>query len=245
MRSRCSVAVGILSFSLCLLVVTQAVWAQRPGRTMRPVIRGEQYAAASMKAPATAAAIQIMDAGGNAFDAAVAGQAVLALVDPGSNGLGSDAVLLVYDAKSKEVFSINAEGTAPKLATIEWYEQNNDAKIPRSDGLLSASIPGVIDAWYLLLDRWGTMTFEEVLAPAIKVAEDGFPISEGLARSIANSEKIRKYPTTMKVYFPNGRAPQAGEIFKNPDAARFLKRLVDAEAQAREPGPTGRAQGRA
>lgn len=238
MRSRRSVAAGIVSFSLCLLVSTQAVWAQsqRPGRTMRPVIRGEQYAVTSMRAPAAAAAIEILDAGGNAFDAAVAGQAVLTLVDPGSNGLGSDAVLLIYDSTSKEVLSINAEGTAPKLATIEWYEQNNDAKLPRSDGLLAASIPGVIDAWYLLLDRWGTMTFAEVLQPAIKVAEDGFPISEGLARAIARSEKIRKYPTTMNVYVPNGRAPQAGEIFKNPDAARFLKRLVDAEAQTASQG---------
>ena len=176
MRSRCSVAVGVLSLSLSFLMIAQVALAQgqRPRRTMRPVIRGEQYAATSMSAQATAAAIEILDAGGNAFDAAVAGQAVLALVDPASNGFGSDAVLLIYDAKSKEVLSINAEGTAPRLATIEWYEQNNDAKIPRSDGLLSASIPGVIDAWYLLLDRWGTMTFAEVLQPAIKVAEDGF-----------------------------------------------------------------------
>ncbi len=189
-----------------------------------------------MSAPATAAAMRILDAGGNAFDAAVAGQAVLALVDPDSNGLGSDAVLLIYDAKSKEVFSINAEGTAPKLATIEWYEQHNDGKLPRSDGLLSASLPTVVDAWYLLLDRWGTMTFAEVLQPAIEAAEDGFPISEGLVRSIARSEKIRKYPTTMKVYVPNGRVPRPGEIFKNPDAARFLKRLVEAEAQAASQG---------
>ena len=200
-------------------------------RTMRPVIRGEQYAVTSMKAPATAAAVRILEAGGNAFDAAVAGQAVLALVDPASNGIGSDAVLLVYDAESKQVLSINAEGTAPKLATIEWYEQNNDGELPRSDGLLSASIPTVVDSWYILLDRWGTMTFAEVLQPAIEVAEEGFPISEGLAGTIAGSEKIRKYPTTMKVYFPDGRAPAPGEIFKNPDAARTLKRLVEAEQQ--------------
>ncbi len=122
--------------------------------TMRPVIRGEQYAVTSMKTPATAAAVRILEAGGNAFDAAVAGQAVLALVDPGGNGIGADAVLLVYDAQSKQVLSINAEGTAPKLATIEWYTEHNNGELPRSDGLLSASIPTVVDAWYILLDRF-------------------------------------------------------------------------------------------
>ena len=225
------VAAGAHLCSMLAFTVVATAQAQPADRTMRPVIRGEQYAVTSMSAPATAAAVRILEAGGNAFDAAVAGQAVLALVDPDSNGIGSDAVLLVYDAKSKEVLSINAEGTAPKRATIEWYEKNNDGKLPRSDGLLVASIPAVVDAWYILLDRWGTMTFAEVLQPAIEVAEQGFPISEGLARSIARSEKIRKYPTTMKVYFPDGRAPQPGEIFKNLDAARTLKKLVEAEQQ--------------
>jgi gamma-glutamyltranspeptidase/glutathione hydrolase len=199
---------------------------------MRPVIRGQQYAVSSMKAEATEAAVRILEAGGNAFDAAVAGQAVLALVDPDSNGFGADAVLLVYVAAEKKVYSINAEGTAPKLATIDWYMKNNGGKIPNSDGLLSASLPGVIDAWYVMLDRWGTMSFAQVLERAIHVAENGFPMGEGLARSIAGSRKIQKYPTTMKVYFPNGTAPQPGEIFRNPDAARMLRKLVEAEQAA-------------
>src|SRR5262245_38034376 len=96
--------------------------------TMRPVVRGKTQAAASMKAEATQAAERILMAGGNAFDAAVASQAVLGLVDAASNGVGSDAVILVYDAKAKTVVSINAEGTAPKLATIDWYKKNLDGK---------------------------------------------------------------------------------------------------------------------
>ncbi len=76
-----------------------------------------------------------------------------------------------------------------------------------SDGLLSASMPAVIDAWYVMLDRWGTMSFAQVLEPAIDVAENGFPMGEGLARSIGRSQKIHKYPTTMKVYYPDGRGP--------------------------------------
>lgn len=198
---------------------------------MRPVIRGQGAAVSSMKAEATEAARRILDEGGNAFDAIVGGQAALAVTDFPSNGVGSDAVVLVYIARAKKVVSINAEPRAPKLATIDWYEKNNGAKIPSSDGLLSGGIPGVVDAWYILLDRWGTMSFAQVLQPAITLAESGYPLSEARARAIAASTKIRKYPSTVKIYLPNGQAPRAGEIFKNPDLARTLKKLVEAEEE--------------
>jgi gamma-glutamyltranspeptidase / glutathione hydrolase len=199
------------------------------GQTTRPVIRGSHAGVSSMKPQATEAARQILQAGGNAFDAAVAGQAALGVSDFAMNGVGSDAVLLIYNVRDKKVYSINAEPRAPKLATIEWYEKNNGGKLPQSDGLLAGGIPGVVDAWYILLDRWGTMTFKQVLQPAIDLAENGFPISDAGAEEIAEEKKIRKYPTTMKVYFPNGKAPEAGEIFKNPGLARTLKKLVEAE----------------
>jgi gamma-glutamyltranspeptidase/glutathione hydrolase len=182
-----------------------------------------------MKAEATEAARRILDAGGNAFDAAVAGQAALGVSDFALNGAGSDAVLLVYSAREKKVYSINAEPRAPKLATIEWYEKNNGGKIPQSDGLLSGGVPGVVDAWYMLLDRWGTMSFEQVLQPAIELAWKGFPLSERGASYIAGSKKILRYPTTVKLYLPGGRAPKEGEIFKNPDLAQTLTKLVEAE----------------
>jgi gamma-glutamyltranspeptidase/glutathione hydrolase len=198
-------------------------------QTMRPVLRGRQGAVSSMKPQATDAARQILEAGGNAFDAAVAGQAALGVTDFPMNGVGSDAVVLVYNAREKKVYSVNAEPRAPKLATIEWYEKNNGGKLPQSDGLLAGGLPGVVDAWYILLDRWGTMSFEQVLQPAIDLAESGFPLSEAAAYDIAHEQKILKYPTTVKIYLPNGKAPRAGEIFKNPDLARTLKKLVEAE----------------
>jgi gamma-glutamyltranspeptidase / glutathione hydrolase len=204
--------------------------------TMRPVIRGRTLAAASMKPEATRAAERILQAGGNAFDAAVASQAVLGLVDAASNGVGSDAVILVYDAKAKSVVSINAEGTAPKLATIDWYRKNHDGKLPESDTLLSGTVPGVVDAWYLLLDRWGTMSFAQVLQPAIEIAENGFPIGERMAGAIASSRKLKKYPTSVKLYYPNGAAPKPGDVFKNPDLARTLRKLVDAEKESASKG---------
>src|SRR5262252_3470023 len=170
------------------LAFTSAAFAQdddnavASSATMRPVIRGRQAAVSSMKAEATEVARRILQAGGNAFDAAVAGQAALAVTDFPSNGVGSDAVILLYDANARRVISINAEPRAPRLATIEWYQKNNGGKLPSSDGLLAGGIPGVVDAWYLLLDNWGTMTFEQVLQPAIELAEQGFPLSEKLAR---------------------------------------------------------------
>jgi gamma-glutamyltranspeptidase/glutathione hydrolase len=239
MKSARRIATLALLVAVVHVFQTGAQQTQRPARpsdqeeqptggTMRPVIRGTHAAVSSMKPEATRAAENILRAGGNAFDAAVAGQAVLALVDPASNGIGSDAEILIYDAKTRQPYSINAEAPAPKLATIEWYNKNNGGKIPTNDGLLSGSIPGTVDAWYILLDRWGTMTFEKVLEQAIDVAENGFPVPANLARSLASS-KLTKYPTSVKVY--QSRRYTEGELFKNPDLARTLRKLVEAEKQ--------------
>src|SRR6516162_3283339 len=183
-------------------------------RTTRPVIRGRSNAVSSMKPEATEAARRILDAGGNAFDAVVAGQAALAVTDFPFNGVGSDAVILLFDARGKQVFSINAEPRAPALATIDWYEKNSGGKIPVDDGLLAGGIPGVVDAWYILLDHWGTLSFAQVLQPAIELAENGYPISETRARAIENAQKILKYPTTAKIYRPNGAVPRPVEAEK-------------------------------
>src|SRR5262249_16100081 len=153
---------------------------------------------------ASQAAERILRAGGNAFDAAVAGQAALGVVHAGWNGVGSDAGILLYDAAGKRVVSINAEGTAPRPAPIDWYQGAMDGKFPVNDTLLSATVPGVVDAWYVLLDRWGTKTFAEVLQPAIELAGQGFPMDERLAAAIASTRKLRKYPTSMRIYFPDG-----------------------------------------
>jgi len=238
-RSRLNMSRMIYAF-MGLLLLAAVIFAHAQGsdpvQTMRPVIRGRHAAVASMKAESTEAARRILDAGGNAFDAAVAGQAALAVTDFSLNGVGSDTVLLVYNAREKKVYSINGEPRAPKLATIDWYEKNNGGKIPESDGLLSGGIPGVVDAWYTLLDRWGTMSFEQVLQPAIDLAENGFPLSERGASYIAEEKKILKYPTTVRIYLPKGRPPKAGEILKNSDLAHTLQKLVEAERANKSKG---------
>lgn len=240
-----------LLFIAAVLILADIAQAQR---TMRPVIRGTRYAVSSRKPQASQAAERILRNGGNAFDAAVAGQAALCVTDPASNGVGGDAFILVYDAGEKKVYSVNAGGYAPKLATIEWYMKNNNGEIPANDSLLSATVPTSVDAWYTVLSRWGTMSFAEVLQPTIELA-DGFPLSELLASSMASKKgprtfvvgengietevapaqgnrKLRKYPTSEKVYFPEGRPVRAGEVFANPDLARTLRKLVEAEDNA-------------
>jgi len=214
---------------------TEAPTPDTSTQTMKQLVRGTDYAAASMAPLATLAAEHILQAGGNAFDAIVAGQAVLGLVQPAANGLGSDAQLLIYDAKQKKVFSLNAEGTAPKLATIDWYKTHHDGKLPTNESLLSGTVPGLVDAWYIMLSRWGTKTFAEVLAPAVALAERGVPLGRAL-----NSRALQKYPTTARLYAPDGKVWQDGEVWKNPDLARTLRRLVEAEKEA---SPKGREAG--
>ena len=232
-------AVVITICSFAGTTMTQEEGGSSANKTMRPVVRGQHFAVASMKAEATRAAERILEKGGNAFDAIVAGQAVLGIVDAAMNGIGADATLLIYDSKTKKVYSLNAEGTAPRLATIEWYKEHHGGRLPISDSLLAGTVPGCIDAWYILLDRWGTMSFAEVLKEAIDLAENGFPVGDSLARAFTvpvADKKLHKYPTTVKLYYTNNRPPQAGEIFRNPDLARTLKRLVEAETQNQSKG---------
>jgi len=140
-------------------------------------------------------------------------------------------MLLVYDAKQKKVWSINAEGTAPRLATIAWFQKNRDGKIPLDDSLLPGTIPGAIDAWYILLSRWGTKSLAEALAPALEIAEGGMALTAGQASEIS-SRGLAKYPSSRKVYQPEGKQWREGEVFKNPALARTLRRLIEAERQA-------------
>jgi gamma-glutamyltranspeptidase / glutathione hydrolase len=208
-------------------------------RTLKPLAIGTQYAVTAMMPQATVAAQAILQNGGNAFDAAVAGQAVLGLVAPASNGVGGDAMLLVFDAREKKVWSVNAEGTAPRLATIEWFKTHRDGKIPLNEGLLSATVPGVVDAWYILLSRWGTRSFAQVLTPAVELAERGIPLTAAMAREI-NARALAKYPTSSRLYQPDGKQWKEGELFRNLDLARTLRRMIGAEKRAAAAGrPAG------
>src|SRR5260370_12467389 len=109
---------------------------------------------------------------------------------------------------------MNAEGASPRLATIEWFEKNHNGKIPIDETLLSATIPGAVDAWYILLSRWGTKSFAEVLAPALEIAEGGIALTAGQATEIS-ALGLSKYPISQKVCQPDGKPWREGEHFNN------------------------------
>jgi len=208
-----------------------------PAFTTRPVVMGTRGVVTSGHYLATAAGLRIMEQGGNAIDAAAAMCFCLNLLEPHMNGIGGEVPTLIYSAKEKRVFAISGMGWSPKAFTIEWCRREGIDLIP-GDGYLPACVPAVVDTWAVALARFGTMSFSQVLQPAIELAEGGFPVYEGLHENLAaNLHKFTKlYPTTGEIYCPNGRAPEIGEIFRNPDWAGVLKIMCRAEADAKHKG---------
>jgi gamma-glutamyltranspeptidase/glutathione hydrolase len=171
--------------------------------------------------------IDILKAGGNAFDAAVAVNAMLGLVEPHMNGIGGDMFALVWHAESEQLHALNATGRSGHAFTRELLAERGVERAPGS-GPLSWMVPGAVDGWDELLERFGTMNFAEVLAPAIAYATDGFPVSEVIAGDWQGSEEaLARWPDSAATYLPEGRAPRAGEVFKNPDLARSYRLIAE------------------
>jgi gamma-glutamyltranspeptidase / glutathione hydrolase len=182
--------------------------------------------AATSQPLATATAIRVLQSGGNAVDAAIAANAVLGVVEPMSCGIGGDLFAIVWDAKSKKLYGLNASGRAPGAASIEFYRTKGFAQIPES-GPLSWSVPGCVDGWDQLRARFGSKPWAELLGPAIAYADEGFPVSEIIAASWKGSEpKLSKVPTSLACFLPGGHAPRFGEIYRNPSLARTLREIV-------------------
>ena len=182
--------------------------------------------AATSQPLATAAALRVLQSGGNAIDAAIAANAVLGVVEPMSCGIGGDLFAIVWDAKSKKLHGLNASGRAPGSATIDLFRSKGLAQIPES-GPLSWSVPGCVDGWDQLRTRFGSKPWADLLAPAIAYAEDGFPVSEIIADSWrASAPRLAKVPTSAACFLPGGRSPKLGEVFRNPGLARSLRAIA-------------------
>ncbi len=190
---------------------------------------------------AAQAGLQILLRGGNAIDAAVATAAVLSVVEPMMVGVGGDLFAVLYIAKEKKIYVLNASGTAPSGATLahfnslgyHWNPKNwgPGSGMPLS-GILPVTVPGAAWGWQSALKRFGKLTFKEVLEPAIQYAEKGFPVSERIAHDwrLPNALPLEKCctepdPQSVKTWYVNGQPPQAGQIFKNPDLARTFRLL--------------------
>jgi gamma-glutamyltranspeptidase / glutathione hydrolase len=181
--------------------------------------------------------LDILRSGGNAADAAIAANAMLGLVEPMSCGIGGDLFVLYWDARSKQLFGLNASGRAPAALTRKVLADKGLSEIP-IDGPLSWTVPGCVDGWAELRQRFGTRKFSEILAPAIKHAEEGFPVSEIIGAGwAASAESLAKWPDSGATYLIDGRAPAVGEIFKNPRLANTYRAIGESGRVAFYNGP--------
>ncbi len=175
---------------------------------------------------ATQVALDILKKGGTAIDAAIAANAVLGLMEPTGAGIGGDLFAIVWDAKTKKLYGLNASGPSPKSLTLDWFLSHGYKKIP-SHGPLPVTVPGCVDGWFELHKRFGKLPMETILQPAIDYAENGFPLTELIAFYWERNARILShYPNFKEIFMPGGRAPKKGEIFKNPYLAQTYRNLA-------------------
>src|SRR6476620_2344601 len=227
---------------LCLTigngVGTQQQAAEAPPsaapKLTRPAVTGLHGLVTTGHPIASSAGLQMLLKGGNAFDAAAAVGAMAPLGEPEMNGIGGNGFMTIFHKESGKVMSLSMAGAAPKALVPS-------AMTPESlnAGMKAGIVPGNLGGYLVQLQRFGTMSLAEVFAPAIEYAEKGYPIDAMLDQSIARGRNnLSKYPTSAKIFLPNGEPLKAGDLLKNPDYANTLRKLVEAEAQAKAKGAT-------
>lgn len=204
--------------------MSQAGW---PGQEARQAPRAM---VASVNPLASSVGLQVLQQGGNAVDAAVAAGAVLTVVEPWSGQLGGDAFMLIRSGSTGQVTAVNGSGGAPFAATLERYRQLG--QIPES-GWLAATVPGMVDAWQVALERFGSRSLGELLEPAIGYAEHGFPITARQARTNSAMASVAAgFRETAAIFFPNGTPLKPGARLRQADLARSLRAIQAKGAQA-------------
>jgi gamma-glutamyltranspeptidase/glutathione hydrolase len=173
----------------------------------------------------TQVALDVLKAGGNAIDAAIAANAMEGVVEPHVNGIGGDLYAIVWDAKTKKLYGINGSGRSPKSLTLAEFKKRGLTHIP-STGPLPISVPGCVDAWFELNKKFGTMPMSQVLEKAVSYARNGFPVHGELASALARvPANYGKFPNVAQHYYPSGKVPAEGDVFKNPNLANTLERI--------------------
>jgi gamma-glutamyltranspeptidase/glutathione hydrolase len=211
-----SVRIRLLVMVLCC---SQHVHAQL---IERPLVTGRQEMVTSLEPLGSMAGMRILQEGGNAFDAAVATAAAITVLDPRMSSIGGHGFATIYVAQTREVRALNFYGTAPKRATVEAYTGKDYSR-----GYLSAPVPSTLKGYAALHAAYGKLPWQQVLAPAIELAEQGFVMTKALSDDIeANRRMLSQFPSSAKVFLPGGRVPRPGEIFRQPDLARTLKEVA-------------------
>jgi gamma-glutamyltranspeptidase/glutathione hydrolase len=188
--------------------------------------------AATSQPLATQIALDIMKQGGNAIDAAIAANAALGLMEPTGNGMGGDLFAIVWHGPSKKLYGLNASGRSPQTLSHDYFIKKGFDKIP-SHGPLPVSVPGCVDGWFELHEKFGKMKMSQILKPAIKYAREGFPLSEVIAHYWEIGCKyLSKYDGFSDVFMPDGKIPGKGDIFQNPALANTLTKIAEGGRKA-------------
>jgi gamma-glutamyltranspeptidase/glutathione hydrolase len=207
----------------------------------RSVVRASHAMVASSQPLASQAGLDILKRGGNAVDAAIAMAAVLNVTEPNMTGIGGDAFMMVYSARTKKLEALNASGRAPKALTSERVTSLGNRQMPLS-GMETITVPGAFDGWVTVLEKHGTMKLPELLAPAIALAENGFPLMEKtVADWIPEVEKLKRMPAAASTYLVNGEAPKPGDVFVQKNLARTFRALAKGGRDAYYRGEIARA----
>ena len=204
--------------------------------TTRPVVMGTHGMVTSSHYLASEAGHHAMKRGGNVVDAGATMWFTLTVTKPDLVGVAGEVPILLYLADEEDVVAVNGQGPAPAAASMDWFKAKGYGLIPE-DGFTPATIPASFDAWLIALDEYGTFSLEEVMEPAIRLAE-GYPIQATMVRSIEKSAErfSEEWPSTAEIYLPGGRVPEVGQVFSNPDLARTLRRLGEEERRERRWG---------
>jgi len=188
--------------------------------------------AATSQPLATQIALDVMKGGGSAVDAAIAANAALGLMEPTGNGIGGDLFAIVWDPKTQKLYGYNGSGRSPKSLTLAEFQRRGLKDIPAT-GPLPVSVPGAVDGWFALHERFGRKPMADNLAPAIRYAREGHPVAEVIAyywdRSVP---KLSQYPGFKEQFTINGHAPRKGEMWKNPNLASTLQKIADGGRDA-------------
>jgi len=209
-----------------MTIAAQIAESQDRGQARSMVISKNGIVAAESPLAAQAG-VRILERGGNAVDAAIAANAMMGVVAPMMNGIGGDLFVIVYDAKANKLYGLNASGWAPKGLTIEHLQKLGLRSMP-AQGVNAITVPGVVDGWQKLADKFGRKKLAEDLATAIRTAQDGFPVPELTAALWATeTDHLRSDDAASKTYLPQDRAPKTGEVFRNADLAWSLQQIAN------------------
>ncbi|MBI4278489.1 MAG: gamma-glutamyltransferase family protein [Armatimonadetes bacterium] len=199
--------------------------------SLRPPIRGSRAVVSAGHYLAALAGDRIFARGGNAVDAGVAAAMAINVVQPDLTNFGGVAPIAVYEASTGQTWQISGLGCFPRRATLEFFMEHCDGDLPA--GVLASVVPAALDAYITALDRFGTMTFGDVIAPALELAEHGFPVYPALRANLATSQpKMAQFPTTRAIFFPNGDPPEVGDLLVQRDLAGLFHALIAAETGA-------------